>query len=283
MAISITAAEREILQQVNIPPRPETLLKVSAENKKEDPNIAAIAAAISADLSISAAVLQVVNSAAFRRARQIESVQQAVMTLGLKRVYPIVRAVALKAAMGEHAELSNFWLYAEKVAEYSARIARALERGHLTDHAYMLGLFQGSGIPVLLDFYPDYSDILAKQKSTSWQVLQAEELQRYRTSHTTVGALLAQKWALPKIMVEVIYYSHEYEGIFTSGELGQQGADLLGILKIARYLTDRMFRPEPGEEEWAAIRDEVIEHFQLDDMQFNDIVALLDADDAQNE
>lgn len=84
MAISITAKEKQILAKVNIPPRPQALMTITGEAKKTEPNIKVIADAIAEDAAISAAVLQVVNSAAFRRAKSISSIQQAVMTLGIK-------------------------------------------------------------------------------------------------------------------------------------------------------------------------------------------------------
>ena len=36
MAIEITTAEKRLLQKVSIPPRPQTLLTVSSEAKKEE-------------------------------------------------------------------------------------------------------------------------------------------------------------------------------------------------------------------------------------------------------
>ena len=67
-------------------------------------------------MGIAAAVLQVVNSAAYRRAKEIDSIQQAVMTLGFRRVFPIVKAVALKSALKSDYDLNEFWRYNEWVA-----------------------------------------------------------------------------------------------------------------------------------------------------------------------
>ena len=99
MAIAITPQEKKILAQVSIPPRPHALIKITQEAKKEEPNVRLIAETIAADVAIAAAVLQVVNSAAFARRKKIDSLQQAVMTLGIKRIFPLVKAVALKSAL----------------------------------------------------------------------------------------------------------------------------------------------------------------------------------------
>lgn len=272
MAIVITRAEKELLQSVSIPPRPETLLKVSAEAKKDEPDVNLIADAIAADLGISAAILQVVNSAAFRRAREIESIQQAVMTLGFKRIFPIVRAVALKSALNQHELLHDFWTYNETVAAASVMIAERLGRNSFRDHVYMLGLFQSAGIPVMLAAFDDYEEVYEQAQHKGWFQLTATERSRYATTHTTVGALLAQQWKLPKVLVEIIYYLHEDEEIFESNELPVLALDLLAIVKIGRYLADQQQRPEAGKLEWQQVQEAVLNHFQLDDYQLEEML-----------
>ncbi|WP_417437600.1 HDOD domain-containing protein [Idiomarina sp.] len=276
MAIEITTAEKRLLQRVSIPPRPETLLTVSREAKKSEPDVTVIAESISADMSIAAAVLQVVNSAAYRRAREVDSIQQAVMTLGFRRVFPIVRAVALKSALTSDYDLSEFWRYNEWVAGACVMIAEAIGRPELRDHAYMLGLFQSSGIPVMLAEFDDYADLLNSAESTPWQQVQAKELELFQTTHTTIGALLAQQWKLPKIVVEVIYYLFEDSSIFNhSSELDNLTLDLLGILKISRYAIDLRTRSLAGEKEWQYVQDGVLEHFQIDEFKVDEMLQIV--------
>ncbi|MFC3092786.1 HDOD domain-containing protein [Alteromonas sediminis] len=166
MAITITSNEKQILQSVTIPPRPEALLKVSEEAKKPEPDLAMIARIISSDISISAAVLQVVNSAAFRRMKEIESIQQAVMTLGQKRVLPLTKSVALKSAMGQSDKLASFWEEASTVAASASIISRLINKLALVDNAYMLGLFHNAGIPIMMLKYDDFDAILQVAKES---------------------------------------------------------------------------------------------------------------------
>lgn len=273
MAITITASERRLLKSVNIPPRPETLILVSKEAKQAEPDVSVIAKAIAADVGISAAVLQVVNSAAFRRARDIDSIHQAVMTLGFKRVFPIVRAVALKSALQQNEQLANFWDYNERVAAASMLVAEQLGRSAAKDHVYMLGLFQAAGIPVMMSAFSDYDEILERSDELPWHRLIEEERSRYDTTHTTVGALLAQQWSLPKVLVEVIYYLHEHEDVYLSGELDSLGVDLLSMVKIGRYIADLSFRPDAAEADWERVRDTILARFYLEDYALEELVA----------
>ena len=277
MAIEITTAEKRLLQKVSIPPRPQTLLTVSSEAKKEEPDVSVIAEAIASDMGIAAAVLQVVNSAAYRRAKEIDSIQQAVMTLGFRRVFPIVKAVALKSALKSDYDLNEFWRYNEWVASACVMVSEAVGKPELRDHAYMLGLFQSSGIPVMLsEFDEEYSELLNASSSQPWPEIIEQEQRKFNTTHTTMGALLAQQWKLPKIVVEVIYYLFDDSSIFsTSSELSNIALDLLGILKISRYAIDLRTRSLAGQDEWQSVQDGVLEHFQIDEFKVEEVVELV--------
>ena len=273
MAIVITASEKKLLQNVSIPPRPQTLLTVADEGKKEHPDVSVIAEAIAADVGIAAAVLQVVNSAAYRRQQQINSIQQAVMTLGFRRVFPIVRAVALKRAVTTDLDLSEFWRYNEWVAGACAIVADAVKLSRIKDHAYMLGLFQNSGIPLMLQQFPDYAPFLKRADTTSWYDLQTAEQQQFSTTHTTVGALLAQQWKLPTLLVEGIYYLYDDSSVLgTDSELHPLAIDLLTVAKLAKYAVDLRTRSLAGKDEWQQVEDDVMSHLGLDEVEVEGIV-----------
>ncbi|WP_372765855.1 HDOD domain-containing protein [Pseudoalteromonas sp.] len=273
MSISLTTDEKAILSSVSIPPRPEVLLKFSEEAKKAEPNISVISNILQSDVAISAAILQVVNSAAFRRCKEIESIDQAIMTLGLKRLVPLVRAVALQSTIGDDPKLSNFWDSQTEIAQFSASIASKLNKTTLSNHAYMLGLFHFVGVPILNQHFAEYSSIIELANQAGWDHAADEEVALFKTSHTTIGALLAQQWGLPKAMIYVIYYLHDTEGIFTSGELDQSGLDLMSILKLARHLQFIKSNPENTDNEWANIVDDVVDHLGCDEEELTELIA----------
>jgi HD-like signal output (HDOD) protein len=263
MTIEITAVEKAVLQDVTIPPRPEALLNITNESKKEEPDMSLIAKAISEDVSISSSVLQVVNSAAFRRASEIQSIQKAVMTLGLKRLLPLVKSVALKSAMGESDRLASFWEHASKIATVASLAADILQKPALKDHAYMLGLFHNAGVPIMMLKFPDYDEVLEAVNTGGWHNIADLERQKYQTTHTVVGTLLGQKWNLPAVMTEVIYYQFDVEGLYESGELSNTGLDLLSLLKLARYVVDYAEFGQQENAEWNQIEDAILNHFDL--------------------
>lgn len=271
MPINVTETEKAILQRAKIPPRPEALLTISEQARQEEPDVGVISDAIMSDVSMSAAVLQVVNSAVFRREKEIQSIQQAAMTLGFKRLLPLVKAVALRSAIGENDRLGDFWQHATLVASAASLAASALQREHLRDHAYMLGLFHNAGVPIMALEFDGYDSIMRTAEQSGWDQVMEEERSQFGTSHTTMSALLAQKWKLPAIMVHVLYYQHEVDGLFASGELGRLGLDLISILKLARYCAYYSQTGNPENREWEAIQDDILSHFGLDEMELDDI------------
>lgn len=271
MAITITAKEKEILQKITIPPRPEALLRISEEAKKAEPEVSKIAEIIAADVGISSAVLQVVNSPIFRRAKEIQSIQQAVMTLGLKRLLPLVKSVALKAAMGDAGRLGDFWELSNKIANAASITADLLNKPQLKDFSYMLGLFHNAGIPVMMLQYGDYDEVMSEARVNGWPETTEMERDRYGTSHTSISAILGQKWKLPAVMVEVIYYQFDVEGIFTSGELSDTGLDLLSIIKLARNAVEYERTGELSDSEWSQVEDAFLERYDLTEVDLDNL------------
>lgn len=271
MAISITPAEKKILLSVTIPPRPQALLTVAAEAKKPEPAIPVIAKAINSDIAISSAILQVCNSAAFRRTREINSIDQAVMILGLKRIIPLVKAVALKASMAQSEKLEAFWKRASDIANGTVAVAKMLNKPELADHAYMLGLFHDAGIPIMFQHFPEYADFLKVAEVEGWDQYLEEEAERFETTHSTIGAILAQQWKLPKVMIEVIYYLHDVDGIYTSGELNKVSLDLMSIVKIARNVSYFREFDHYDSGEWINVRDGLQDYLNLSDVELTEI------------
>lgn len=271
MTIAVTPQEKEILSKVSIPPRPQALMKITQEAKQAEPNVRVIADAISEDAAISAAVLQVVNSVAFARMKKIDSIQQAVMTLGIKRIFPLVKAVALKSALPESKDLREFWQSSSMVATACTLFCEALSKPELADNAYMLGLFHNAGVPIMLQSFTDYHQLLIKGINEGWQDIPELERERFKTTHTTLGALLGQQWKLPKAMIKVIYYCHDIEGIFESDELSRVSLYLLAILKLARSAVDGVVREEANTQEWLIVEEAIIEFLDIDQVQLNDM------------
>ena len=234
-------------------------------------------------MSISAAVLQVVNSAAFRRVNEVKSIQQAVMTLGLKRIFPIVKAVALRSSMKSNTELDAVWDLASEVALACTSVCQNTGRAALADNAYMLGLFHMAGIPIMMQAFPDYPEVMNLAHTEGWDVVAETERSRYQTNYATIGALLGQTWKLPAQLIEVIYYHQDVEGLFEMGDLPAITLDLLAVLKLARRIVAEHITEFPIQSEWEQVQDAVILRLGLDEFTFDPLCDKVLSDIVQKE
>ncbi len=89
--------------------------------EEEDPDMDALAAAISGDVSVSFRLLSYLNSAAFGFPQKIQSIRQAILVLGSNKMRNWLRAVLL-ADMAQHGDLPR------ELAELSLERARFLEQ-----------------------------------------------------------------------------------------------------------------------------------------------------------
>ncbi|MFY8297313.1 HDOD domain-containing protein [Pseudoalteromonas sp. SS15] len=272
MPISLTNEEKAILRSVSIPPRPEALIKFSEETKKPEPNISRVSEILQDDVGICAAILQVVNSSAFRRAKEIESIDQAIMILGLKRLIPLVKAVAVKAAVGTDPTMAKFWDVQTDIAHIASIVAMKLDKPALSNHAYMLALFHGVGVAILNQHFDDFEAVMAYADENNWDDAAKLQFEKYQTNHATIGALLAQQWRLPKVMINIIYYQHDTDGLFQSEELDKVGLDLLCILKLSRHCAFLKEKPSEINGEWQNIMDDVIDHLDMEEEQLFSII-----------
>ena len=87
----------------------------------EDPDVDALAEAISSDVSVSFRLLSYLNSAAFGFPQKIQSIRQAIMILGSVKMRNWLRAVLL-ADMAQHGDMPR------ELAELSLQRARFLEQ-----------------------------------------------------------------------------------------------------------------------------------------------------------
>jgi HD-like signal output (HDOD) protein len=153
--------------------------------------------------------------------------------------------------------------------------ALKLQKPALSNHAYMLALFHAVGVAILNQHFNDYKSIIEFANNSNWDEAALKQLDKYQTNHATIGALLAQQWRLPKVMINIIYYQHDTDGLFQSEELDTTGLDLLCILKLSRHCAFLKEKPCEINGEWQNVRDDVLDHLQLEEEQLFEIIEVV--------
>jgi HD-like signal output (HDOD) protein len=165
---------------------------------------------ISADVSLSAGLIKVVNSPYFGLRRKVDSVRDALTMLGLDASSRAITAACLREAFPLTPVLERFWNGSAQVAALSGWLAKNNHKSMIgADVAYTFGLFRDIGIAILLMRYPLYAKTLASANHETERSFTDVEQCDFQTDHARVGYILAMNWNLPDEMCFGIRWHHD--------------------------------------------------------------------------
>lgn len=180
------------------------------ERPLDSQDVHEIVGLISQDKSLAARCLQVANSPLFGCMHEVESIQSAVVALGLERIHEIaVSCSFLKLLPASWAEVnpSVFWAHSMACALISQEFARKIGFPDPAK-AYAAGLLHDVGIVPLLWLAPDdYLRVLRFARDRHVPLYEAEK-NTLEITHVDAGRIIAESWHLPADIVEVIAYHH---------------------------------------------------------------------------
>ncbi|MDH5599872.1 MAG: HDOD domain-containing protein [Gammaproteobacteria bacterium] len=271
-----------ILKGITIPSPPQIIADLQMEMAMPDPDLNEMADMISKDPGLAGGVLKILNSP-FYGQHDIGSISRAVMLLGMNTVANIVNTLYLRDSMSQEDDIADdvykamtrFWDSATDVARACYMVAYRL-RYQSADMAYMLGLFHNAGIPLLMQRFPDYPDVIAESYLHKEHRIVDCENKHYDTNHAVISFYAARSWKLPELLCKVIAKHHSVVEIFTDKD--QTDPDekyLLGILKMGEHLTGlaRTIGNNEQDIEWQKIEESVLDYLGLSQIDYEDLVA----------
>lgn len=261
-------------QAVGIPSCPRVLLDLSAETKKEEPNLRKIEALVSKDMGLMATLLKTVNSPFYGLSTKVGTVRQAIQVIGLSMLSRTVTGIVLKKALsgGNPAGMEAFWDTSAKAAMIAAFIAKQLP-GMNRDEAYTFGLFQNCGIPMLLQRYPDYAQTLTQAENDAERKHTEVEEAAHGTDHATMGYLLTKSWNLPEDLSQAIRHHHEYTLVAdANAQLSTQSRNLIAIGLAADHAL-QLSAADKVSVEWAKGGHYALAHLGLSTAEFDEIAS----------
>ncbi len=212
-----SAAVRSVVARAgSLPPLPEVYCRLQECLHDDETSVAAVAAVLKQDMALCAKMLQLVNSAFFRRVRSISSVEEAVSYLGLNTVRHVVLAAGLFEYHRNHPGVNQSLLdglqrHALLTAE--AAVKRIGDRDR--DTAFVAGLLHDVGKLVLFCGLPvEMKEVAAEQQRSGGLWYQAERTV-LGVSHAEVGGYLLSLWGLPYVIIDAVVNHHEVSAAST--------------------------------------------------------------------
>ncbi len=206
---------KPILDQIstlkNLPTLPHILLKLIQACNRTKGGLEEVARIIEKDPSLSSRILRLVNSAYYGLPRKIKSMQNAVTLLGTNAI----KNVAISASIYETFKVNGnstlnlklYWWHSLRCGVIAKLISEKINYNN-PDEAFLAGLLHDIGRLVLwVNFKKEYKGLLDMYGKRP-DLLLAGEI-RLGVTHCEVGAWLLNKWKLPSLMADAVFYHHE--------------------------------------------------------------------------
>ncbi len=226
-----------------LPSPPGTALRVLDLCRRANVDVREIAEAVQADPTLSGRLLRYANSAMLGGEREVTSVRDAVLSLGVRAV----KITALGFSLATHMDircpgfsLSRFWtesLLTAILARQAAAKCRA-ER----EEAFTAGLLARIGQLAMAYGIPEQYVRVLEQAASTGQALHDVERERLGTDHAEFGAELLVRWSIPDKLVQAI--KNHLQPVEAHG----RARELAHAVHVATRLAP-MFVPGVGEHE----------------------------------
>jgi len=186
-----------------LPVLPILLLELMESFSDEDVQVEEIAKKIGMDQAISAKVIRMANSTAYRRGKEVESIAQAVIRLGFNQVRSIVVAATLSNVFPETPgfDKNKFWQDTFTTANIAKALAMHCKLNQET--AFTCAMMHSIGELLLQVLKPQECSLIDMAIETGEPRLSAQR-ETFGFDYTQVGAELAKYWNFSTVFCDAI-------------------------------------------------------------------------------
>lgn len=193
------------------------------------------AAVINSDPALAARVLKVANSSFYGYRASIDSLQRAVMVVGMMGLRDIAwatSAVSTFASLPPRlVDMGTFWRH----SVYSALVARVLAtkcRVQNKERLFLAGLLHDIGRLALYHVVPDEMAVAMEASISSNEPVMMAERRVLGFDHAAVGSELLRQWGLPNSVADAVGFHHE-------PWLAKESRNDASIIHLANYIAER--------------------------------------------
>lgn len=265
-------AANDILKTIAIPSCPAVVSALLEEARREDVDFHKITRLVSGDVGLAAAMLKTANSPFFGLRTRVTTIAHAIGVLGIKNLLNIILSQSVRDTLKvQGISMERFWDRSNYNAIACSRLADWLRTAG-RENAYTFGLFHDCGIPILIQRFPDYKQVLASANQSGQRTVSAED-KHYGTSHAVVGSMLAKNWQLPASVAQAILLHHDMS-ILSPGEstVPPDVQSLVAIIQIAEHIIAQ-FLGFNDDTEWDMDGPVAMEFLGLNHGELSDILS----------
>jgi len=195
----------------SLPQFPENIItvqKLIADPKSE---IVDIARQISMDPALTADLLKIVNSAQYMLAKKVDNISEAVKMVGIRGIKNLLLSYGTQKILGdETVDKRSLWEHSYKTAFYAFNLVKNFRKDrNLLEDAYVGGILHDMGKIVFSNVHPDLIKKINSFCNERGIPASTFEDLSAGMNHAEIGALIAEKWNFPEVLVNSIRYHHD--------------------------------------------------------------------------
>lgn len=217
----------------DLPALPAATLAVMRESQASTATAHSVARYLSQDQALTARVLRLANSAFYGMQRRIASPDEAVIVLGMRAVRNLAMIASTyhwmdKPLKGYSLEPHEFWEHSLSTAVAAQVLAQNVAPASC-DLAFTCGLLHDLGKVALSAWLENRSCAMSAVAAKLDLTIDQAERRVLGFDHQQVGSRLAEKWNLPKVIVDAIGFHHTPSECFPE-------VQMVDIIHVADYL-----------------------------------------------
>jgi len=201
----------------SLPAMPEIAHRLLALPLDTEDGEAQMLRLIGQDPQLSAKIIGLANAAALGLKRNTNSIHDAAMLLGLRRLKSVAIGMSTLSALSKQAATKNFdpqdlWSHSMTIAIVMSLFSQEMPKTLRPNEnmTFLAGLLHDIGLMALHHLDQEASDELHHQlRLQPKRPIQDIELELIGITHSRIGAQLVRHWNLPSEIIEVVALHHE--------------------------------------------------------------------------
>ena len=210
---------QRLYEIIELPALPEVMVKVQELVNSEAGNAGNLSKIIEQDLSLSAKVLKIANSAFFSPGGQrVSSLSLAIARIGFNEIRNITMAITLIKHLSKKSNMLDykmFWRHSLSAAYLTQTIISMLPRKLTQEEhqvCFLAGLLHDMGI-LMYDqfFHEEFENIMEYALEHEDSFLSAEQAVAGKETHQMVGSALLELWKIDSSVISGVRFHHTLE------------------------------------------------------------------------
>jgi putative nucleotidyltransferase with HDIG domain len=224
---------------------PFIYIKINEAVNNPRSSIKDISEIISGDPGLTSRLLRLVNSAFYGFPSKIETVNRALLMVGMQQMRDLALATSVmslfKGIPGHLVSMESLWRHSVACGLAARMLATVRQSGTNVELLFTAGIIHDIGRLVIYKKIPETAQEMILRCKDSKEPLYLVEKEMLGFDHSDLGRMLAQSWNLPPSLEEVLAYHHFPQ------EAKQYPVEA-GVVHIADYIVHAIQLGDSGEQ-----------------------------------